>query len=139
MFRNCGDCSAYGKKIIALIGLWQYRDELECDFAEFYHVLNFEALPLRKVATLSFGLPQNSRTMRKAAGAKLTTEETLLAAAVDRLSILTWQNTEDARHGRNRPKSILSELNKKDEEKAVTFSTAEEFEAARNAILQRGE
>lgn len=77
--------------------------------------------------------------MRKAAGAKLTTEETLLAAAVDRLSILTWQNTEDARHGRNRPKSILSELNRKDEEKAVTFSTAEEFEAARNAILQRGE
>ena len=43
-------------------------DELVCDMAETYHVLDWRALPLRLAATLAAGLPETSRSLRKAAG-----------------------------------------------------------------------
>lgn len=70
-------------------------------------------------------------------GSKMTAEQTLLAAAVDRLSLLVWQNTKDGQKNQNRPTSILSEILNKDE-KPQTFASPEAFEAARQAIL-RGE
>lgn len=70
-------------------------------------------------------------------GSRLTAAETLLAATVDRLSLLVWQNTKDGQKNQNRPPSILSEILSKDE-KPQTFDSPEAFEAARQAIL-RGE
>lgn len=93
-----------------------------------------EELPVKTLAALSCGLPASSRTMRKAAGIKLTVEEMLLATIADRLGVLVWMKTKDAQRGKNRPKSILSEL-MTEKEKPMAFKTSAEFLAAREAIL----
>ena len=43
-------------------------DELICDFAEYYNVLDWRALPLPLAAVLAAGLPEGSRSVRRLAG-----------------------------------------------------------------------
>lgn len=60
----------------------------------------------------------------------------LLAAGVDSLNTLVWQNSKDGAKGRNKPKSILEIITGNDkEEKVVAFSSAEEFEKRRKELL----
>lgn len=113
-----------------------HEDELICDMAETYHIFDMRALPVRQLATLACGLSESSRVMMAMAGAKLTTSETLMCLAIDRLSYLVWLNSEDGAHGRNRPKSILDELTKgKPKSEFATFATSADFEAARKKII----
>lgn len=107
-----------------------------CDLAETYGVLNYRALPVKTLAALCAGLRENSRIKMKLAGVKVETELTLLAAAVDRLTFLAWAKTKDGEKNVNRPKSIVDVLNGivKDSD-VMAFDTAEEFEAARAAII----
>ena len=107
------------------------RDALICDLAEVYGIFDHKALPVSLLAALSVGLREDSRIKMKLSGQKLTKMETLAAAAVDRLSMLVWLNSEDGRKGENRPASVLALLlGEKEEEKPVEgFDTAEEFEA----------
>lgn len=107
------------------------RDALICDLAEVYGIFDHRALPVSLLATLAVGLREDSRIKRKISGTKLTRMELLTAAAVDRLSMLLWLNTEDGRKGENRPVSVLGTLmGEEPEEKPVEgFETAEEFEA----------
>lgn len=70
---------------------------------------------------------------------KVTTDQLLMAAVVDRLSYLVWMNTKDAQHNRNRPKSILDTLTKIPETEIQTFASGEEFERYRNELLKRAE
>lgn len=118
------------------------RDEsaLVCDFAETYGILNFRSLPARLVATLAAGLRDDSRIKMKLTGVKHPPEIILLASAVDRLSLLVWAQSKDGQKGRNKPPSIVAALTEEDRNKAekpVSFSTPEEFEAARAEILER--
>ena len=83
---------------------------LICDFAETYGVLDWKALPLRTAAALASGLRDDSRIKMRLAGVKADQETLLLAAAVDRLSLLLWAKTKDAEKGRNRPISIFDKL-----------------------------
>lgn len=114
---------------------------LICDFAETYHILDYRALPLKTAAVLASGLRDNSRIMMKISGLQISPETALMAAAVDRLSLLFWAKTKDAEKGNNRPESILAkltgEITTKDSD-LRSFDTAEEFEAARQRILQGG-
>lgn len=114
---------------------------LICDFAETYHILDYRALPLKTAAVLASGLRDNSRIMMKISGLQISPETALMAAAVDRLSLLFWAKTKDAENGNNRPESILAkltgEITTKDSD-LQSFDTAEEFEAARQRILQGG-
>lgn len=114
---------------------------LICDFAETYHILDYRALPLKTAAVLASGLRDNSRIMMKISGLQISPETALMAAAVDRLSLLFWAKTKDAEKGNNRPESILAkltgEITTKDSD-LQSFDTAEEFEAARQRILQGG-
>lgn len=74
-------------------------------------------------------------------GTKVETDTALLAAAVDRLSMLVWAKTKDAPKGRNKPKSILGYLTNEGRGKSddlMTFDNAEDFEAARKRIIQKG-
>lgn len=105
-----------------------------CDFAEFYHITDLKALPVSTLAALSFGLPAESRTMRRLSGSKLTVQETLLAIIADRLGILIWQQTKDGQKGKNQPASILSGLTK-EEEKPMTYKDGAAFLAARQSII----
>ena len=103
-------------------------DEITCDFAEIYHVLDADALPPRLFATLALGLPDESRFKRALSGSRAGGRDLLLAAAVDRLSTLVWFQTKDGQKGRNRPKSIVESMTRKEEEKEQVFSVPiEEF------------
>ena len=118
-----------------LAGIVQkYETELICDFAETYHILDWRTLPLNTAAALSVGLRENSRVKMKIAGVEAGQDTLLLAAIVDRLSLLWWAKTKDAESGRNKPKSIFEQLTRRPEdepEKKVTaFRSGEEFRAA---------
>lgn len=120
------------------------ENALICDLAETYGVLDYRALPLKTVAALSCGLRETSRIRMKLAGREIDTTTMLLAAAVDRLSILAWMQTKDGAKNRRRPESILGKLTGKTNGKenimkdVVVFRSPEEFEAARARILKGG-
>lgn len=118
---------------------------LICDFAETYHILDWRALPLQLAAVLAAGLRENSRIKMKIAEMQITPELALMAAMVDRLSMLVWAKTEDAQKGKNRPESILAKLtgkstngDKAENAGVKVFTTAEEFEEARKRIFREG-
>lgn len=118
------------------------EDALLCDFAETYGVYDLEALPVEKLAVLSFGLRDDSRIKLKMAGAKMSIERSLLAGCFDILNWIRWSMTEDGRNGINHPKracDILSGKHTDNEQdtKAVLFDTPEDFRAARGKILEK--
>lgn len=107
---------------------------LICDLAETYGILDWRALPLKTAAALSSGLRESSRIKMKIAGVQADQETLLLAAAVDRLSLLVWAKTKDGINGRNRPDSIFDKLTSRPEEekkdKTIAFDNGEAFRAA---------
>lgn len=107
------------------------RDALICDLAETYGIFDYRALPASLLATLAVGLREDSRIKMRLSGGKVPRREILLAAAVDRLSLLVWGMTEDAQHGRNRPAFLLDVLlgEEKQSGDVVAFDAAEDFEA----------
>ena len=61
----------------------------------------------------------------------------LQAGILDRLSILIWQQTDDAQTGKNRPASIVDLLTGNAQEpETVSFASGKEFEETRNKILK---
>lgn len=113
------------------------EDELICDMAETYHVLNWRELPLKTAAILASGLPQDSRCRQKLSGQKLRILEYTQLAIIDELRLLVYSRTEDAATGKNRPKSILKEVLQQDEKpRTLSFRTPEEFEARRMKIIK---
>ena len=116
------------------------EDALICDMAQYYHILDYEAIPCRLAATLAAGLPEESRSKMGLSGQRLSTERLLLATAADRLGWLVWAQTEDGRKGRNRPQSIVEALRgESKEDKYEAFSSGAAFEAARAALLRGNE
>ena len=112
------------------------RTALICDLAETYGILDYKVLPVETLAALSVGLRENSRIKMKLSGAKVKPDFLLLAAAVDRLSLLVWSKTKDAEKGRKRPKSLVEVLKgKKKESDVMAFNTAEEWERAKAKII----
>ena len=106
-------------------------DALACDLAETYGIFDYRALPARLLATLAVGLRDDSRIKRRLSGEKASKTELLLAAMVDRLSLLLWMQTEDGRNSINRPKSILSVIRgeEKQDGQIAAFDSADSFEA----------
>ena len=108
-------------------------DELVCDMAETYHVLDWRALGL------PLGLRETSRTGMALNHAPIPTDTLLLGAMADSLQLLVWSKTKDAQHGRNRPAPVLDTLLGTARRRKVTgFATAAEFEAAKAEILKGG-
>jgi hypothetical protein len=105
-----------------------YEDELICDFVEEYHVFDIYSLDCGMAATLAAGLRQDSRVKSKMAGLKAPMSTVLLAAAVDRLSLLIWKD----------PKKIVDSLiESAEDESVVGFDSIEDFEAYRKTIVKR--
>lgn len=117
------------------------EDALICDLAQYYHVLDYEALGARLAATLAAGLPEESRSKMGLSGTKVTTGQMLLAIIADRLGWLVWAQTEDGRKGRNRPQSIVETLRGEstEDDKYESFSSGAAFEAARAELLHGNE
>lgn len=109
-----------------------------CDLAETYHVLNYRELPPVLVATLVAGLGENSRVRRKQSGVTTPAELSVLALIYDKLNLLLWAKTKDGQKNRNRPKSLYEMLNPKPKERDIeTFDTGEDFDRARQAIINQ--
>ena len=104
------------------------RDAFVCDLAETYGIFDYRALPVQLLATLAAGLRDESRIKMRLSGGKLPRSELLLAAAVDRLSLLVWFLSKE---GSERPKSIMEILlgEEPKEKEIVAFESAEDFEA----------
>ena len=98
-------------------------------------MLDWRALPLPLAATLAAGLREDSRVRMKLSGSRLNNEIWLLAAAVDRLSVLVWQRTKDGATGHNYPNLIIDRLTAMDEPQEVeAFDSGEEFLKAWRAL-----
>lgn len=106
------------------------KDDLICDLAETYHILNFKELSPELVATLCFGLRPESRVKMKVSKSKITLTQTLIARMVDELSFQSWAQTKDGQKNRNRPESVLKALTEEHEDELVSFMTADDFKSA---------
>lgn len=104
------------------------EDELICDFAEVYHVLNIYELPPKQAAVLCMGLRNESRVKMHLSGSKLTLEQMLYARMADELAFLSWAKTKDGQKNRNRPKSIFKALISDKSDDTVSFLTTEDFD-----------
>lgn len=106
-----------------------------CDFAEYYHILDYKSLRPSVCATLAAGLREGSRVVMKATNNKLNATELLLARIADNLSVLIWQNTEDGQKGKNFPKSIIDEINRDHSMDVKGFESGSDFEAERQRLI----
>lgn len=113
---------------------------LICDFAETYQIYDYRSLPVSLAAILAVGLREDSRIKMKMNGAKVPLDTCIFAMISDRLGQLTWSMSEDAKHGRNKPKmltSVLYGLEPKDAlSDVLTFDTPEAFESMKNKIIE---
>lgn len=114
------------------------RDALICDLAETYHVYGLEGLSVNMLATLSFGLRDNSRIKMKLSETRISFQDSLLAMAVDRLSMLVWAKTKDAEKGRNKPQMIMELLTKEEAQEVRSFDDKNEFRKAWKQITKGG-
>ncbi len=111
-------------------------DELICDMAETYHVLNWRELPLKTAAILASGLHQDSRCRMKLNGMKLRSEEYTAMAILDEVRFFHWNMLpKEFKKGRKKPESVLLKMLRMEDRPDVTgFRTPEEFEARRKQI-----
>lgn len=107
------------------------EDDLICDFAETYGVMDFRALTPTMASVLACGLRDESRIKMKLQEQTVPLDTLLLAVVADRLGLLLWSGSKDAQHNRNRPDSIADRLLRgQTQDKVTAYKTAEEFEAA---------
>lgn len=108
------------------------EDAIICDFAQYYHIYDLWQMPIETIATLAAGLDNDSRIKRKLSGMNAPINTMLLAVIADGINFVCWSKSEDAKHKRNRPKSILKLVlgkdKKKKDENIEAFDSAEEFE-----------
>ena len=114
------------------------RDAWICDLAETYRIFDYRALPVGLLATLSFGLREDSRIKQKMNGMKTSNSTMLLMLAVDCLRTLVWMNTADGAKNINRPKSLVEELieTPNQNREFEVFESGEDFEARRRKIIE---
>ena len=107
-----------------------HEDDLVCDLAETYHVMEYRGLPPEKVAVLAVGLRDDSRVKMKIQNQPVPIDTLLLAGISDRIGLQLWSGSKDGQRNRNRPESIVEKLlqgQKNDNVKA--YRSASEFEA----------
>ena len=115
------------------------EDELICDFAETYHILNYRELSPSLAATLCMGLRDDSRVKMKIAGIKITLEQTLLARITDELAFQSWAKTKDGQKNRNRPVSVLKTILEDKKDEVESFMSPEDFDTTWEMICQATE
>ncbi len=112
------------------------KEALICDLAETYNIYEFEKFPLNKIAIFAKGLREDSRIRMKMSQSKFNVKESLLAGILDRLTLILYSKTKDAEKGRNYPKLLLDEKEKKEDLQG--FMSSEDFEIMRKRIIEGG-
>jgi hypothetical protein len=107
---------------------------LICDFAQYYNIYDYKALPLRTVGVLAVGLPEDSRIKLKMNDLKVDYKTMLLGIVADRLGLLIWQNSgADESH---KPDSITqSMMGNTRQTNNNGFDSAEEYERFRANLI----
>lgn len=116
------------------------EDALICDFAQYYYVLDYRALPARLAATLAAGLPEDARSMRRRSNMNVSMGLAILSMIYDCTNWLCWTHTRDGQKNANRPKLLYDQLcgiktEQHTMEKSMSFSSSEEFDIKRHEIL----
>lgn len=114
------------------------ENALICDFAETYHIYDFRLLPVKRAAILAAGLRRNSRIHMQRNGMEYPLESMMLASMADSLAFIAWSKTQAAQENRNRPKSILNQMLRKEpkKEELMVFESGEDFKKMRQRIIE---
>lgn len=112
---------------LALV-LNRYESELICDFAEYYHILDYKSINPGLAGVLLQGLRPESRTKMKLTNQKITLEQTLLAIIADGIKGLIYMQSR--KKNKKLPESILKMLidSKKDSKQFKGFNSGADFE-----------
>jgi len=115
------------------------KDALICDFAQYYHIYDIDALVPQYAAVLACGLPEDSRIRRSMSDVHASPEEILLAMSVDALNLIIW--ILGSRDEANIPRSVVKVMTGMEAEQAVnhnveSFDSPEAFEAAWRSYTQ---
>ena len=106
------------------------KDALICDLAENYGIFDYKALPVTMLATLAVGLREESRIKMRLSGRAAPRRDVLLAAAVDRLSLLVWQIS--GAGAESKPASVMNailKIKKETPSEAISFESPADFDA----------
>lgn len=115
------------------------EDSLICDLAQYYHVFDYRSMAVEFVATLAAGLPEDSRIMRKLYNQNISKSELMLAAIYDDLNFYLYSMASNAKHGINRPASIVEKwLNITEQKENMAFDSVNSYEKAKQRILGGG-
>lgn len=106
------------------------EDNLICDLAETYGILQYRAHPARLIATLASGLRDDSRVKMRLAGLNAPLDTLLLAVHADHL---TWLCT--GQPGRIADAMMTGSASAADGP-LLGFDSGEDFDAARSAIIR---
>lgn len=109
---------------------------LFCDFAEFYHIYDWNQFPLRQQAALACGLSDKSRIVRKLTQQKLPLDSLLLVGIVDGLRDLSYRYT--SAHSKKKPpqpQSLMEAFQPKKKSDVAAYDSPEAFERARVRII----
>lgn len=111
-----------------------------CDMAQTYGVMDMYALPPSLFATLACGLPDDSRIKTRLSGARVGYRDMVLSKISDTLGYLLY-TVQAAFGGKPKDPGSLVELltGKEEDRKTVAFTSYEDFEKERRAIMSQGE
>ena len=116
------------------------EDALICDFAQYYHILDYKTIPIRQAAVLACGLPADSRIKRKMSGIKAGADTLLNAAILDGIRTLVWMQSKDAQKKQNRPRPVypmfIEREEQEEKEEHMTFASGADFEEYRAQALK---
>ena len=111
------------------------RDAVICDLAETYNILDYRSLPVTLLATLCAGLHDDSRIKMRMMGLRKIAPSFAFVHIADTLTVLLHALT----GSKNKPKLYQDIMaDKQQKKKATGFSSIEEFEKARQRLLNNG-
>lgn len=116
--------------------LARHKNAFICDLAETYQIYDWRQIPIRTLGILAAGLRYNSRVVLEESGEDYPLDTLILASIADTTRYLLYSL--GAKKGDPLPPSIVESLrNEPDEKEEQTYLTGDDFQAAREAILQR--
>ena len=107
------------------------RDAVVCDLAETYCVLDYRSLPIMTLATLCAGLHDDSRIKMKLMDLHKIAPSFAFVRIADTLTMLLHVLTDN----KAKPSLYQDIMTGKPKKKTTGFSSIEEFEKARQRIL----
>lgn len=115
----------------------KYKEEVICDLAQYYNILDINSQPKDRLAIFVKGLPLESRLMKKLSKINYSQRDLLLAGIFDDLNLLIWSKTKDGQRNTNRPKRVTDVMLNQGKNKDIKeFTSGKEFEEKRNRIIK---